>query len=166
MLAGTKQARKLKVRFSDEGARQWFWRNAPPRWGKRVELVFREVPFRKLEIAGSLRHHDVIESWQERLARGQAIPALVVSATPYGTYYLHDGNHRYFALREHFGARVWDLPVRVAVLTPTAGYQWHFQWFGSYATWVLRPAKAWPEDYARQWNPKVVYVLESAPRFG
>jgi hypothetical protein len=150
---GAVQPRKLKIRFSDLGARQWFWRNAPHRWGKRVELSFREVPFKQLEIAGSLRHFDVIERWQEQLARGQAIPALVVSATQHGTYYLHDGNHRYFAMREHFGARVWDLPVRIAVLTPTAGYQWHFQWFGTYATWVLKPARAWPEDYARSRNP-------------
>ena len=86
------------------------------------------------------------------------ISALVVSRTPHGTYYLHDGNHRYFALREHFGARVWDLPVRVAVLTPTAGYQWHYQWFGTYGTWLLKPARPWPEDYARGWSSQVLYL--------
>lgn len=166
MQAAAKQARKLQVRFSNESARQWFWRNAPHRWGKRVELVFREIPFSRLEIAGSLRHFDVIECWQERLARSKAIPALVVSHTPHGTYYLHDGNHRYFALREHFGARVWELPVRVAVLTPTAGYQWHYQWFGTYGTWLLKPARPWPEDYARSWNPEVIYAAGGPPSPG
>lgn len=147
-----------KVRFADHGAREWVWRHSPQRFRKRAELVFQNVAFKHLEIAGSLRHGDVIARWQQRLARGYAIPALVASATPHGTFYLHDGNHRYFAMREHFGEQVWELPVRVALLRPTAGYQWHYHWFGSYGTWLLKPARPWPEDYARGWNPQVAYA--------
>lgn len=125
------------VRYNDVLALQWLWAGAPCRWRRNVTLRFTEVPFSRLERAGSLTHFDVLDRWRARLWAHQPLPPLVVCATDHGSFYIHDGNHRYAAMAEYFGDMAAHARVRVALVVPRSGYHFQYRWFGTYGTYVL-----------------------------
>jgi hypothetical protein len=105
-------------------------------------MRFREVPFMRLEPAGSLTHIEVRAYWRQALASGDPMPPLVVSGTPHGTFYVHDGNHRYVALAEYFADRPEELArVRVALIEPMPGYEFVWRWFDGYGCYSLQSAE-------------------------
>lgn len=128
------------VRYSDVSARLLFWSGAPLHWHDKVELVFADVGFFELEPARSLKHWDVLACWTRAIARGRAVPPLIVCRTDHGTYYVHDGNHRYEAMKICYRNRLGKLRVRVAVLQPKPGYRFAYRWFRTYGTYVLERA--------------------------
>lgn len=124
------------VRYNDLLTLQWLWAGAPCRWRGNVTVRFTEVPFSRLQRAGSLTHYDVLDRWRTRLRMQQPVPPLVVCATGQGSFYIHDGNHRYAALAEYFGDTASHARVRVALVVPRSGH-FQYRWFGTYGTYVL-----------------------------
>lgn len=125
------------VRYSDVLAERWLWSGAPLHWHDKVDLTFEEVGIFDLEPASSLKHWDVLAFWTSMLARRRAVPPIIVSRTAQGTYYIHDGNHRYEAIKICFRNRLAKLRVRVAVVVPRPGYRFTYRWFQNYGTHVL-----------------------------
>ncbi|HWR13952.1 MAG TPA: ParB/Srx family N-terminal domain-containing protein [Terriglobales bacterium] len=106
-----------------------------------MSLVFREVDFDLLETASTLKHWDVLAMWTRQISCRRVIPPLIVTPTPHGTYYIHDGNHRYEALRVCFKRNLKRLRLRVAVVQPKVGYEFELRQFPNYQTYVLVPAR-------------------------
>jgi hypothetical protein len=127
------------VRYHDRYTERWIQFRSPESWRGHLRVHYRRVPFVNLLPAGSHTHLEVKSYWRNRLARGEAIPPLVASATPAGAYYLHDGNHRYYALADYFGEYAWLAQVRVALLEPLPNYRFVWRWFGEFGTYLLEP---------------------------
>ncbi|HYG99794.1 MAG TPA: PIG-L family deacetylase [Terriglobales bacterium] len=128
----------IGIKYNDHGSRAWLWSGAPCRWRGKVELEFRDVPFRSLLSATSGRHPQVVDYYERGLRSGWPVPPPVVSANEGGTYYVHDGNHRYEAIGRVLNGQ-YQTNVRVAVVVPKPGFQFRWRWFGKYGTYVLEP---------------------------
>jgi LmbE family N-acetylglucosaminyl deacetylase len=124
------------LRYQDHGALAWLWTGAPHRWLGKVTVEFRYVPFHSLQSAASGKNPDVVSRYKRRIVAGNCVAPLVVSATGYGTYYIHDGNHRHEAMRSILAS---NTRVRVAVAVPRTGFHFRWRWFGTYGTYVLEP---------------------------
>lgn len=129
-----------EIRYEDQLAQAWLWTQSPCAWRGRVRMSFREVPYRRLQPAGSLIRPDRVGWWLLQMRCGRHIPPLVVSATEEGTLYLHDGNHRYVAMQSFFAPGPAAAFVRAALLLPCGAYAFQYRWFGDYGTYVLLPA--------------------------
>lgn len=134
----TAQARSTSIRYGESGSRDWLWTGAPCSWQSRVDLQFTTVPLGQLEPAGSWTHPAVVSKWLARMRAGRTVPPPVVCETDHGTLYVHDGNHRYEAMRSLFAGDI-EAPVRVARLVPRPGYQFRHRRFGTYGTYALEP---------------------------
>lgn len=110
-----------RIRFQEKGAWSWLWRDAPYFWNERIEVEFREVRFDRLQPSQSLRDPDRVDFWTDQIRAGRSIPALVVTETGNGFYFVQDGNHRYTAL-ERLRDEGFTLRVKVAVVLPCPGY--------------------------------------------
>jgi LmbE family N-acetylglucosaminyl deacetylase len=129
------------IRYNDRGSYLWLWAHAPCSWKGNVELRFATVPLGSLQPAGTLMDPAVVAAQLRRMQRGRALAPPVVSATESGTWYIHDGNHRYEAMQTFFsgfsGNR--EVSVRVAIAVPNAAYQFRYRWCGMYGTYLLEP---------------------------
>lgn len=128
----------VQIRYNAAAACAWLWTGAPCRWHGRVKLDFRYVRFRSLQCAISAKHPGVVSAYARKIGLGLAVPPLIVSATEGGTYYVHDGNHRYEAIRSFFNC-VPGAHVRVAVVLPKHGYRFQWRWFENCGTYILEP---------------------------
>jgi hypothetical protein len=128
------------LQYVDQPVFRWFYGKAPCRWQGRVTLQFEDVPFGSLMPAGSWKHPDRVDWWLRRMRAGRPIPPPVVCRTDFGTCYLFDGNHRHDAIKERLGADCDELPVRVAMLVPKAGYEFRYRYFDTYGTYLLVPS--------------------------
>lgn len=137
--AATAPAREdLAIRYNDHGALAWLSNGAPCRWSGNTSVEFRYIPFRTLQGSASGKHPDIVAAYERKLHRGKAIAPPIVSATEWGTYYIHDGNHRCEAF-EKLAARNSEAHVRVAVIVPRPGFRFQWRWFGGYGTYLLEP---------------------------
>jgi hypothetical protein len=125
------------IRVSDTSAYGWFWSQAPCSWHGKVSVKLREIAFEDLQPATTLKHWDVLAHWTRQIACRRVIPPLIVSETENGRYYIHDGNHRFEAIRVCYRKQLRRLRVRVAVLEPGPGYAFSYRWFGKYGTYCL-----------------------------
>jgi len=136
--ARIRETKSARIRYQDHLSREWLWYGAPCRWRGRVELEFLEVPFAALEHAGSGMHHERVEYWLNKLHGGYPIAPPVACRTERSTMYLHDGNHRFEALRRFLGEDDHEASrIRVGVLVPQPGYRFSYRDFGTYGTYVL-----------------------------
>ena len=67
------------------------------------------------------------------------IAPLVVCNAGADTWYIHDGNHRYYALSQFFPEND-QAHVGVALAVPKVGFQFVYRWFVTYGTYILEPA--------------------------
>lgn len=128
----------LAIRYNDYSAQHWLRNAAPCRWGGKTGLEFRYVPFRTLQPAASGKHPKIVSAYVWKLRNGKPISPLVVSASETGIYYIHDGNHRWEAIRQLVQAQP-DVCIRVAVVVPKSGFRFRWRWFGAFGTYVLEP---------------------------
>lgn len=131
--------KQTSVRYEERASQCWLWKESPCKWQGKVELQFTSVPLRQLEPAGSWTKPATVSKWLRHLNTGRHIPPPVVCATERGTLYIRDGNHRYEALLQFFGGNR-DARVRVALVVPKRGYEFHYRWFATYGTYVLERA--------------------------
>jgi hypothetical protein len=152
------------VRYSDRYTNYWVRFRSPEEWRGRACLHYRRVPFARLQPAGSPTHLEVRAHWREMLARGEPIPPPVVSATERGTYYVHDGNHRYCALAEYFGDYGASFArVRVAIIEPLPGYAFVWNWFEGYGTYLLEATTATREGATQELGASGMAAPELQP---
>jgi hypothetical protein len=126
------------VHYNDTFAEKWVRDLSPIEWRGKVGMEFREIELSLLEHAGCWTDADVVDGWYVSLQSGRPIPPPVAVRTERGTYYLHDGNHRYEALQQYLAGRN-NAKVRVAVAVPLPGYCFQHRWMGEYGTYVLEP---------------------------
>jgi hypothetical protein len=129
------------LRVSDAAAYAWLWSQAPCFWQGKVSLVLREIAFEDLQPASTLKHWDVLATWTRQIACRRIIPPLIVSEVDDERYYIHDGNHRFAAIRICYRRQLKRLRLRVAVLQPEPGYAFTYRWFGSYGTYCLTKSR-------------------------
>jgi hypothetical protein len=127
------------VVYNPDFSEKWVLHLSPEEWRGRVRVEFRDVPLSQIEFAGCQVDWDVVRGWVATLREGRQVPPPVVCATPHGAYYLHDGNHRFHALREVLGP---DALIRVAVAVPERGFRFRYRTFASYGTYALEPGPA------------------------
>jgi len=138
MHAAAVPAPNNSIRYSDQGSYLWLWRHAPCSWRENVTLRFADVPIGALSPAGCGTHPAVTAGHLQRLRKGSAIAPLVVCDNGAGGWYIHDGNHRYHAIRE-FSAGNKDAQVRIAIAVPNVGFRFVYRRFASYGTYLLEP---------------------------
>ena len=107
------RVRKPPIRYGDHGSHDWMWKEAPCSWRGKIDIKFVNVSIRQLEPAGSWKHPAVVSKWRRIMRTGRTVPPLIGCATERGTFYIHDGNHRYEAMRGLFAGNP-DAQVRVA----------------------------------------------------
>ncbi len=127
------------LRYNDRETYLWLWTQAPCAWKDNIELRFTEVPLRHLQPAESVADAAAVESQLRRMRQGRALPPLLVCATGSGALYIHDGNHRFQAMRVFFRGDG-HARVRVAVAVPRPGYEFRYRWLGEHGTYLLEPA--------------------------
>ena len=135
------QPRLPQIRVADSAAYQWLWSNAPCYWQGKIDVQLRLIDFDLLEPANTLKHWDVLATWTRQIACRRQIPPLIVSLTPQGTYYIHDGNHRMEAIRICFRNHLKRLRIRVAVVRPKDGFAFEPREFTTHSTYQLVPAE-------------------------
>ncbi len=128
---------KELVKYNHGFSEKWVLQLSPLEWRGKVDVEFLDVPISKLESAGCCIDPDVVSGWVRTLEDGCPIPPPVAVLTERGTYYLHDGNHRFEALTEYLAEQE-ERTVRVALAKPLPGHEFVFRWFGEYGTYVLR----------------------------
>ncbi|HWR15504.1 MAG TPA: ParB/Srx family N-terminal domain-containing protein [Terriglobales bacterium] len=157
------QQRLPKIRVADSKAYHWFWSHAPCYWQGKVDLEICLIDFGLLEPAHTLKHWDVLATWTRQIACRRQIPPLIVSRTPHGTYYIHDGNHRVEALRICFRKHLKRLRVRVAVAKPRDGFVFRWQEFSTHSTYQLVPngcgKLSFPDELGRAGPPESLHLL-------
>lgn len=124
------------INYNNCFAEKWIRDLSPAEWRGKVDVEYVEVPISLLEHAGCWTDPDVVAGWVQTLERGGTIPPPVGVLTERGTYYLHDGNHRFEALQQ-FAAGADDTLVRLAVAKPLAGYRFALRGFDGYSTYIL-----------------------------
>jgi hypothetical protein len=115
---------RAAISYNDTFAEKWVAYLSPDAWRENVSIDFLEVPFTSLQPAGCHTDPDVVDGWFALLQREKPVAPFVVTATPQGTFYIHDGNHRYEALWAYLGESAADTMVRVALVVPNDGF--HF----------------------------------------
>jgi hypothetical protein len=133
----TRSSKFTPVRVSDSAAHAWLWTQAPCCWHGNVSLKFREILFDELQPATTLKHWDVLATWTRQIACRRRVPPLIVSQTDSGQYYIHDGNHRWEAIRICYRKQLRRLWLRVAILEPHDGFSFEYRRFGNYGTYRL-----------------------------
>lgn len=126
----------LRIHYNPDFSEKWALYLSPDEWRGRVRVEFRDVPLNRVQHAGCCMDPDVMQGWVETLRSGRQVPPPVVSVTPDGNFYAHDGNHRLLAMREVLEPCAL---VRVAVAVPCRGFRFCFQPVGLCGTYVLRP---------------------------
>jgi hypothetical protein len=111
------------IRYNDAFAEKWLAYLSPEDWRLNVSLEFLDVPFSALRPAGCHTDPDVVDGWYAMLKSGKSIAPPIVTATPDGHYYVHDGNHRYEAIWAYLGGSVSEATVRVALVVPNSGFR-------------------------------------------
>jgi hypothetical protein len=144
-------------RVADRSAERWLWNHAPCSWIGNVEIDLKPVSFWSLEPACSLKHWDVVALWTRQMACRRQIPPFIVSLTDHDTYFIHDGNHRYEALRICYRNHLLGLQVPVAIVKPKPPYRFALRQFSSYSTYQLsrktdNPQPA-PSSSSSMYNP-------------
>ena len=132
--------------YNDGFSEKWIHQLSPAEWRGHVRVEFREVPLSMVEHAQCWSDPAVVSGWNHALQAGQSVPPPVATLTDRGTYYLHDGNHRYIALREYLLSEETDPTIRVAVVLPQPGYRFVYKEFEEYGTYVLEGI---PRRFAR-----------------
>ncbi|HVZ17931.1 MAG TPA: ParB/Srx family N-terminal domain-containing protein [Terriglobales bacterium] len=133
----TVRARLPLFRVSEKAAGLWLCSHAPCSWQGKVDLTIRPVSVWDIEPAHSLKHWDVLAFWTRQIACRRQIPPLIVALTERGTYYIHDGNHRFEALRICYRNHLNGLSLPVAVVQPKEGYEFQLRCFATYGTYQL-----------------------------
>lgn len=128
-----------KIRYNDGGSYRWLWTHAPCAWRGNVELQFAMVRMGALRPAGCWTDPAIVAAHVKHIREGRALAPLVVCANGDGGWYLHDGNHRYVAIRALFAGDD-DVEVRVAIAVPNGGYRFVYRRFRAYGTYLLEPA--------------------------
>jgi hypothetical protein len=141
-------------RISERSAQHWLWSQAPCSWPGNVDIEMMPVDFSSLEPARTLKHWDVLAIWTRQMACRRQIPPLIVSLTERGTCYIHDGNHRYEALRICYRNHLLGLQIPVAVFKPKVPYRFVLREYTTHSTYQLvrlasRPAQ---ETSVRMYN--------------
>lgn len=134
-----------QVRISKSEAYSWFFTQAPCYWHGKVDLVIRDIRFEDLQPANTLKHWDVLARWTRQIACRRRIPPIIVSKTKFGTYYIHDGNHRCEAIRICYRGALKRLHFPVAVLEPRPGYRFEPVSFATHWTHMLVPERITPD---------------------
>lgn len=137
--------RRKEVLYNDGFSEKWIYQLSPIEWRGRVTTNFIEVPLSQLEPAGCAVDPDVVYGWCRTLMDGRSIPPPVAVLTERGTYYLHDGNHRFEALKQFLAAEEIAM-VRIAVAVPHPGHRFSYCTFGDFGTYVLKNC---PRRFAR-----------------
>jgi hypothetical protein len=135
------QYRLPQIRIADSAAHDWLLRHAPCYWRGKVSLEIRSLDFDLLEPARTLKHWDVLAVWTRQIACRRQIPPLIVSLTERGTYYIHDGNHRFEAIRVCYRNHLKRLRIRVAILKPKPGFAFEPRSFTTHWTYQLAPCE-------------------------
>lgn len=129
------------IRYNDTFSEKWVVFLSPLEWRGRVDLEYRSVPISQIQHAGCAIDPDVVHGWMVAMHEGVPIPPPVATVTERGTYYLHDGNHRFDALRNVLSP---DATVRVAVVKPLAGYRFARVPIGDTYTYILQEKPSVP----------------------
>lgn len=136
-----------KIRYNELGTYTWLWNQAPWLWNGHVDLQFTDLPLSFLRPSGCWIDPAIVAMHLSTLRNRRALAPLVVCNNSAGAWYIHDGNHRYYALREFFAGND-QAHVRVAIAVPHFGFHFVYRWFESYGTFALEPAapvlKAFP----------------------
>jgi hypothetical protein len=111
------------ILYNDTFAEKWVAFLSPDSWRQHVEVQFLDVPFSSLQPAGCHTDPDVVDGWYGLLQSGKPVAPFIVSATPHGEFYIHDGNHRYEAIWAYLGDSASDATVRVALVVPGPGFR-------------------------------------------
>lgn len=128
-----------KIRYNELGTYEWLWEQAPWLWNGHVDLQFTDLPLSSLRPSGCCIDPAVVDIHLNTLRNRRALSPLVVCHDSAGGWYIHDGNHRYCALRDFFAGND-QAHVRVAIAVPHVGFQFVYRWFETYGTFVLEPA--------------------------
>lgn len=136
-LCGEPNVCSQPIVYNDGFSEKWIHQLSPAEWRDNVDVEFRHVPLSRLEHAECWSDPAVVSGWTTTLVNGGSIPPPVVTETHRGTYYLHDGNHRYLALREYLERDGADPAVRVAVAVPNPRYRFVYKRFDEYGTYVI-----------------------------
>jgi hypothetical protein len=126
------------VQYNDGFSEKWICQLSPPEWREKVQVKFLDVPLSRLEHAGCWTDPEVVNGWMRTLNNGKSIPPPVAVLTEHGTYYLHDGNHRFEALTEFLSEEGEAAIVRIAVAVPLPGHEFVYRSFGEYGTYVMQ----------------------------
>jgi hypothetical protein len=126
----------LEPNYNDCFTEKWIRFLAPSEWRGNVKHSFQDVPISQIEHAGCLTDPDVVTGWVRIVQEGRPIPPLVASRTERGTYYLHDGNHRFEALR---AAVPGNCSLRVAVVDARPGFRFRRVPIEDTYTYELQP---------------------------
>jgi uncharacterized ParB-like nuclease family protein len=129
---------KNTVQYNDGFSEKWIYQLSPPEWRGKVQVQFLDVPLSRLEHAGCRTDPDVVNGWMRTLNDGKSIPPPVAVLTERGTYYLHDGNHRFEALTQFLSDQGEAAKVRIAVAAPLPGHQFVYRSFGEYGTYIMQ----------------------------
>lgn len=127
-----------EIQYNDAFSMKWVEQLSPPEWRGKVEIGFTDVPLGRIEHAGCWTDAAVVSGWMRTLADGAPIPPPVAVLTERGTYYLHDGNHRFEAMSQFLGDDSESALVRVAVAVPLPGYEFVYRSCGEYGTYLLQ----------------------------
>jgi LmbE family N-acetylglucosaminyl deacetylase len=138
MYGNSATARRKEIRYNDHRSYLWLWGHAPCVWRGNVDLQFASVPLDSLQPAGCLLDPAVVITHLRRMRNGRPLAPPVVCATESGRWYLHDGNHRYEAMRIYFSGND-GASVRVAIAVPKPGYKFRYRWFATHGTYLLEP---------------------------
>jgi hypothetical protein len=138
------------VRYNDCFTDKWIQYLSPPEWRDRVTVEYVWVPIAAVEHAGCLTDPDVVQGWRDTIEDGKPVPPPVATLSERGTYYLHDGNHRFEALS---ACLPMESMVRIALVTPRPGYCFAREQHEAFASYVLR---------SRATAPKAIKVLSAA----
>ena len=134
------------IHYNDGFSEKWIDQLSPPEWRNNVTVQFVDVSLSRLEHAGCWSDPDIVSGWKATLMNGGSIPPPVAVLTERGTYYLHDGNHRYLALSDTLSQCEKDPRVRVAVAVPDRNHRFAYKSFGEYGTYVIERI---PKRFAR-----------------
>ena len=149
------------VSYNPSFSEKWIFYLSPPEWRGKVDVEFVDVPLSSLEHAGCWTDPNVVAGWVRTLEDGKPIPPPVAVLTERGTYYLHDGNHRYEALTQFFkdlSGNHNEAVVRIAVATPLPGHEFVYRRCGEYGTYSMQDRPVRFETMVRA----VIALLASA----
>lgn len=122
------------MRYNECFTIKWVEYLSPTEWHGTVTLQFIDVDRWLVEPAECRLDPDVIAGWARRIEEGTSIPPPVGSLTEKGTYYLHDGNHRFAAIAQTTKEIE---QIRIGMVTPIKGYKFERVHRKTYSTYAL-----------------------------